>query len=117
MAASTLVDLVINQKASFFVSLSVKNEAGSALNLNGYTVASKYKIDASSSDTSAQPFTSAITNAAQGEIALSLTAAQTALLVNPRYAYDVVITQTSSGFKTRIVEGKIIVSAGITPVV
>lgn len=116
MAASTSVDFIINQKASFRVVLNVQDGDGNALNLSGFTVASKYKTEAGASDSSAKAFTAAITNAAQGEITLSLTATETALLVNPKYVYDVVITETGSGFKTRIAEGKITVSTGITPV-
>ena len=112
MAADTTVDLVINQKADFQVTFSVKDN-GSAINLTGYTVEAKLKPDFTSPDSQTVTFDTAIANAAAGTLTLSLSATQTASLVQPRYYYDTVIT-SGSGFKTRIVEGKITISKGIT---
>jgi hypothetical protein len=116
MAARSIVNLIINQKASFRVKLNVQSSGGTPVDLSGYTVLSKYKTEVGASDASAKPFSTVITNAATGEITLSLTAAETAQLTLPRYVYDLVITETSTGYRTRIAEGKITVSAGVTPV-
>ena len=112
MAADTTVDLVINQKSNFQVTFAVK-ESGSTINLTGYSVEAKLKPDFTSPDSQTITFDTAIANAAAGTITLDLSANQTASLVQPRYYYDVVIT-SGGGFKTRIVEGKVTISKGIT---
>jgi hypothetical protein len=62
--------------------------------------------------TSANTLTATITGNANGEITLSMTAANTALLTPGRYMYDLVITTGST--KTRVVEGIINVLPGVT---
>jgi hypothetical protein len=61
---------------------------------------------------SANTLTATITGNANGEITLSMTAANTALLTPGRYMYDLVITTGST--KTRVVEGIINVLPGVT---
>ena len=112
MAADTTVDLVINQKSNFQVTFAVKDE-GVAIDLTDYTVEAKLKPDFTSPDSQTITFDTAVANAAAGTITLDLTATQTAALVQPRYYYDVVIT-SGDGFKSRIVEGKVTISKGIT---
>lgn len=112
MAADTTVDIIINQKSSFDVTFAVQ-EDGSAINLTGYSVNAKLKPEYSSPDNQAVTFTTAIANAAAGTITMSLDPTQTAALTLPRYYYDLIIT-SNSGFKTRVVEGKITISKGIT---
>ena len=58
--------------------------------------------------------TAAVNNASTGTIGLSLTAAQTGALTSGRYVYDVELTQTSSGNKTRVIEGQITVYPQVT---
>lgn len=113
MAADATIDLIINQKDSFEVSFNVIDN-GAPLDLSNYTVASKYKLDISSPDSSAKPFTASIANAVAGTITIALTPTQTAALDLSRYYYDVAITENTSGFKTRVVEGRIKVSGGVT---
>lgn len=112
MAADTTVDLIINQKSTFDVTFAVKDE-GVAINLTGYTVDAKLKPEYSAPDSQSVTFTTAIANAVAGTISMSLSPAQTTLLTLPRYYYDMTIT-SNSGFKTRVVEGKITISKGIT---
>ena len=83
MAADNTIDLVINQKASFEVTFTVK-EANTA-----------------------------VANAAAGQVTMSLTPTQTANLSLQRYFYDYTIT-ANTGFKTRIVEGTVKVSGGVS---
>jgi hypothetical protein len=114
MAADATVDIVVNQKASFQVTFYVRNAANSAaLDLSGYTHIAKYKTDFNSPDSTAGSFTTLTTNAANGEITMSLTPEQTANLQLTKYVYDLSIIQTSGGFKTRIVEGIMRVSGGV----
>ena len=113
MAADTTVDIIVNQKASLEVTFSVKDANGAILDLTNYTANAKYKLDFQTPDSQALAFTTTIPNPAAGEVKISLTPTQTANLTNPRYVYDVTITD-SNAFKTRIVEGFLKVSAGVT---
>ena len=63
--------------------------------------------------TSSTIITSTITGNANGEITLSMTAANTANLSPGRQVFDLVIT-SPTGVKTRVVEGVIVISPGVT---
>lgn len=63
--------------------------------------------------TTATDFTATITGIANGEITISMTAANTANLTPGRMLYDLVIT-SPEGVKTRVVEGIVNVLAGVT---
>jgi hypothetical protein len=56
---------------------------------------------------------SVITGNANGEITLTMTSANTANLAPGRYVFDLVITAPTT-IKTRVVEGIIVVSPGVT---
>ena len=115
MAADTSIDLIINQKVSFQASFTVNDPNGTAVNLASYSVQAKYKTDYSAADSTAQSFTASVTDAANGQITISLSPATTASLVaGQKYVYDVVITNTSTTYETRIVQGKMTVSPGVT---
>lgn len=112
MAADNTIDLIINQKASFQVTFTVK-VANTVLDLTGYTTSAKLKSDFNTPDTQAIAFTAAVANATAGQVTISLTPDQTANLSLQRYFYDCTIT-ANTGFKTRIVEGTIRVSGGVS---
>jgi len=57
--------------------------------------------------------TSTITGNANGEITLSMTAANTANLTPGRQVFDLLITSPTQ-VKTRVVEGVIVISPGVT---
>jgi len=57
--------------------------------------------------------TSTITGNANGEITLSMTAANTANLTPGRSVFDLLIT-SPTGVKTRVIEGVIVISPGVT---
>lgn len=109
MAAYT--ELNIEQYATFSTTVNVEDAAGAAVNLSGYSVASQIRKSYYSS--TANNFTATITGNANGEITLSMTAANTALLTPGRYLYDLVITSPST-IKTRVVEGIVNVLGGVT---
>ena len=54
-----------------------------------------------------------VTGNANGEITLSMTAANTAILVPGRQVFDLLITAPDTT-KTRVVEGVIVISPGVT---
>jgi len=104
-------ELNIEQYATFSTTVNVLDSQGDAVNLYGYTAASQ--IRKSYYSTTANSFTATVTGIANGEITLSMTAANTANLSSGRYLYDLVITSPES-VKTRVVEGIVNVLPGVT---
>ena len=103
-------ELNLEQYSTFNTTITVEDADGDAVNLYGYTAASQMRKSYYS--TSANTLTATITGNANGEITLSMTAANTALLSPGRYMYDLVITTGST--KTRVVEGIVNVLPGVT---
>ena len=109
MAAFT--ELLIEQGATFSTTVNVEDTAGAAINLFGYSASSQMRK--SYYATSNTIITSTITGNANGEITLSMTAANTANLTPGRQVFDLLIT-SPTGVKTRVVEGIIVISPGVT---
>ena len=63
--------------------------------------------------TSSTIITSTVTGNANGEITLSMTAANTANLTPGRMVFDLLITSPTS-VKTRVIEGIVVISPGVT---
>ena len=104
-------ELLIEQGATFSSTVNVEDSAGAAINLHGYSAASQMRK--SYYATSNTAFLATITGEANGEITLSMTSANTATLTPGRYVYDLLITAPDTT-KTRVVEGIVIVSPGVT---
>ena len=109
MAAFT--ELLIEQGASFSTTVNVEDTAGAAINLTSYTASSQMRKSYYSSTYSV--ISSVITGNANGEITLTMTSSNTANLSPGRYVFDLVITAPTT-IKTRVVEGIIVVSPGVT---
>lgn len=103
-------NLVIDQGASFTASIDLVDTGDNVYDLTGYTVASQMRKNYLSS--AATTFTTSH-NDAGGKITLSLSANTTNTIEPGRYLYDVEIT-SGNGTKTRVVEGIITVTPGIT---
>lgn len=95
-------ELQIEQGASFSTTVTVNDAAGSPTNLTNYTAAAQLRKSYYSS--TANNFTVTISNAANGELTMAMTAANTANLTPGRMVYDLLITSPTS-VKTRVVEG------------
>jgi uncharacterized protein YtpQ (UPF0354 family) len=107
---ATKANLVIDQGSTFSTDLTLSDENGDPLVLNGYTANSQIRKWYTSSNTSAV-FSVSIDNN-NAVISLSLTANQTSNLVAGRYVYDVEI---NDGFEvSRIVEGIVTVTPQVT---
>ena len=106
-------ELTLEQGATFSTTINVEDTNGVAVNLSGYTANSQ--IRKSYYSTTANSFTATVTGTANGEITISMTAANTANLNPGRYLYDLLITAPDAT-KTRVVEGIIVVSPSITKV-
>ena len=107
-----VANILINQGADFSQTYTLEDSnSNSAQNLSGYSVAAKIsKHHASTTQTS---FSASISNAAGGEIKLTLTDTQTADLAPGRQVYDILLTHPD-GTKERVVEGMAIVRDGVT---
>lgn len=107
---ATKANLVIDQGSTFSTDLTLNDENGDPLTLDGYAANSQIRKWYSSSNAAAT-FTTSI-NTSSAVITLSLTANQTSNLIAGRYVYDVEI---SSGAEvSRIVEGIVTVTPQVT---
>lgn len=105
-------NLVIDQGSTFSANVDVANVDGQIFNLTGYTVAAQMRKNYASS--TAVSFGTSHTGVL-GQIILSLTSTATGTLEPGRYLYDIEIT-SGSGVITRVVEGVVTVTPGITRV-
>ncbi len=110
MAAGTY-NFIVEQGATFNRILTVK-ENNSAMNLTGYSVASKMRSTHDSS-TVVGTFTCTISNASGGIITMSMTASATGAIEEAIYVYDLEIA-SGSGTITRLLEGEVTVNPEVT---
>ncbi len=106
------LELTLEQGANLTSVVTVNDAQGDAVNLATYSAASQLRKSYYSS--SANTLAATITGNANGEITLTMTAANTALLTPGRYVYDLVITNSTDNSKTRVIEGTAIVLPSVT---
>jgi hypothetical protein len=106
-------NLTVDQGSHFLAYVDVTDASGNALNLNGYTVAGQIRKTYSS--LTAVSFSASVSNALGGTISLALGDTVTNAMKPGRYVYDVEIL-TSSGTRTRVLEGQVEVTPGVTQV-
>lgn len=104
------VALEVEAHATFSRVIVVKALNGSAQNLVGFTANTLMRRSYYSE--SANTITTDITDPANGQITLSMTAANTGNLQIGRYLFDTITT--GGGIVQRLVEGIVVVSGGIT---
>jgi hypothetical protein len=95
-------EIQIEQGASFSTTITVNDSTGAYTNLTNYTAAAQLRKSYYSS--TANSFTVTVSNAANGDLTLVLSSANTANLTPGRMVYDLLITSPTS-IKTRVVEG------------
>lgn len=106
-------DLYIEQGTTFNTQITLDDDTGVPLNLTNFTVASQGRRSYYSANTSVI-FNATVFDANNGIIQLSADAPTTANLIPGKLVYDVVVTDTVSNYKTRVLEGSIIVSPSVT---
>lgn len=107
------VELYADQGATFNNIINLSDDiTNSVINITGYSVSSQMRRSYYSTNATAT-FTCTITDAANGEIKLSLTAGQTANIKSGRYLFDVNIVDTG-GITNRVLEGIITVTPSVT---
>lgn len=105
-------DIFLNQGETFTTSISLDDQNGASYNLNSFVVASQMKKSYYSSN-AVITFNTSIVDANNGIIQLSANSAVTANINPGKYVYDVVV-KDPHGIVTRVLEGQIIVSPGVT---
>tara|TARA_B100001769_G_C22086608_1_gene585792 strand:- start:245 stop:589 length:345 start_codon:yes stop_codon:yes gene_type:complete len=112
MAAVYVSNLVLNTGTTFSQTFTLEDsESNSVLDLTGYSVNSQMKKHPSSSTKTT--FDATVLNASGGVIRVGLSSTASLGLKSGRYVYDVLITD-SSNTVTRVVEGSVLVRAGVT---
>ena len=111
MAASYVSNIIINSGTDFTQTFDLETSADSPLNLTGYTAYAAMKKSSASSNTTAN-FVVSFPNRLFGKITISLGSSMTSTIRPGRYCYDILLVNSTS-FKTRVVEGSAIVTAGI----
>jgi len=103
-------NLLIEQGATFAITINYNDDLGNPNDLTSYTAQSKMRRSFYSANSTA--LTASITNPANGEIVLSMTAANTANLRPGRYVYDLEVSNASQTL--RVIEGIITVLPEVT---
>ncbi len=104
-------ELTLEQGACFTTTVTVNGSDGSPTNLTSYTAAAQLRKSYYS--TTANNFTVTVSNAANGELTMAMTAANTANLTPGRAVYDLLITSPTN-VKTRVVEGIVTILPSVT---
>lgn len=105
------VELDIEQYADYTTTLNVTDSQGEYINLASYTASSQMRKSYFSS--TATDFTVDISDSANGEVTLSMSANATVDLMPGRYLYDLVIYDSSNS-STRVIEGIVNLMPGVT---
>lgn len=104
-------NIVIDQGTDFEATVDLSDVAGNPYDLTGYAIASQMRKNYASASPAATFSTES--NDAAGQITLKLDRQYTNQLEPGRYLYDVEIT-SSANTTTRVVEGTVTVTPGIT---
>ena len=113
MAATA--NLIIEQGATFTSDVTVKDGAGEALDLTGYSASAKMALGYASTRTRTTINTTIDSDPTTGVITLSLSPTETSNLEAPaRYVYDVELLKASDNSVIRVIQGIITVSPNVT---
>jgi hypothetical protein len=105
-------NLSIDQGADFSSNVSVENANGGPADLTGYTAFGQ--IRKTHSSTNATDFIATIPFPAQGQVSIKLTITVTNAMKPGRYVYDIEIKNGADGTITRVLEGQVEVTPGVT---
>jgi len=114
MAAVYVSNIVINAGTDFSQTFILEdNISNSSLDLTTYSMSAQMR-KWSGSSSSVVFSASTIFDPAAGNVKISLGSTITTSLKPGRYVYDVIITNASTGIKTRVIEGMALVREGVT---
>ncbi len=107
------VELYVDQGTTFNNIINITDDVtNTPINIAGYTITSQLRRSYYSANITAN-ITCAISNVANGEIVMSMTAANTANIKPGRYVFDVLTVDTYNS-TSRILEGIITVTPSVT---
>lgn len=107
------VELYVDQGTTFNNIINISDDTtNTPVNISGYTITSQMRRSYYSANASAN-ITCSITDAANGEVTLSMTSANTSNIKAGRYLFDVE-TRDTYGTVSRILEGIISITPQIT---
>jgi hypothetical protein len=109
--AVPVVNIEVEQGADYASTFTITNPDGSVYALDSsvaYATVKKFP-----SSTTSYSFSTSLT-VATGKITVSLASSITASMEPGRYYYDVVVVKNSSGLRTRVIEGMLLLTPGIT---
>ena len=110
---ASIANIFVDAGSTYSNIIAVASSSGAPLDLTGYTV--KSQIRKSYSSSVAYDFTATVYLPLAGKVRLELTPTQSEAIPPGRWLYDVEIT-SSSGSKTRVVEGIVTVTPQITKI-
>ena len=109
-------DLNINQGEDFTTQLTLDDVNGTPFNLSYFSVSSSAKRSYYSSNI-VLTFNSSVYDANNGIIQLTANSYVTSNVPAGKLVYDVIVKDNSSNTVTRVLEGQIIVSPGVTGII
>jgi len=115
---AAIYNATIDQGATYELQVIYKNEAGTPINLTGYTAALQVRqnyYDTTALLTLTSPSGGIVINGAAGTIDITMSATQTGSLDEGFYVYDLEIS-SSGGNVIRLIQGQFTVSPEVTRV-
>lgn len=105
-------NLTIDQGSDYYSEITVEGGNGLAFDLTGYTA--RGQIRRTYTSLTSYPFTALVTDPAAGQISIELGNTATSQMKAGRYVYDIEIVEASTGTITRVVEGQVELTPGVT---
>lgn len=105
-------ELTVDQGSTFESTIDLVTDDGAVINVAGYVFSGQIRKSYYSANATAN-ITVTITDAANGNVTMSMNAATTANIKAGRYLYDVKMIDTSNTV-TRLVEGVITITPQVT---
>ena len=105
-------ELTVDQGSTFESTIDLVSDDGAVINVAGYVFSGQIRKSYYSANATAN-LTLTILNAANGNVKVSISAANTANIKAGRYLYDIKMTDTSNTV-TRLVEGVITITPQVT---
>jgi ribosomal protein S1 len=105
-------ELTVDQGSTFESTIDLVSDDGAVINVAGYVFTGQIRKSYYSANATAN-LTLTIINAANGNVKVSISAANTANIKAGRYLYDIKMTDTSNTV-TRLVEGIITITPQVT---
>jgi len=109
-------DQYLEQGASFNSQLTLSDDYGVPYDLTGFTIESRAKKSYTTANVAFNFTVTIDPDPTTGIINLSLSYQTSANVPYGKYVYDVLIKETSTNFKTRVLEGQIYIAPGVSGV-